>query len=125
MLYLLEASGPFVFWIDLAARGVEILAVAIIVFGIIFATGRYFYLRLSHSQEEHLFKRYKQHIGSTLLLGLELLIAADIVKTVAVEATIENISILGLLVVIRTFLSWSLVVDIEERWPWQPSRAKE
>jgi uncharacterized membrane protein len=54
-----------------------------------------------------------------MLLGLEILVAADIVRTVALEATLESVGILGLLVLIRTFLSWSLDVELEGRWPWQ------
>jgi uncharacterized membrane protein len=54
-----------------------------------------------------------------LLLGLELPVAADIVRSVALEPTLDSVGVLGLLVVIRTFLSWSLIVEIEGRWPWQ------
>jgi len=61
-------------------------------------------------------------VAKALLLGLEILVAADIILTVALEATLESVLILGLLVVIRTFLSWSLVVEIERRWPWQRSQ---
>jgi uncharacterized membrane protein len=50
------------------------------------------------------------------------LVAADIIRTVVLEPTISNVLVLGLLVLIRTFLSWSLVLEIEERWPWQPKR---
>ena len=59
------------------------------------------------------------------MLGLEILIAADIVRTVALEATLESIGFLGLLVLIRTFLSWSLSVEIEGHWPWQANREEE
>ena len=62
----------------------------------------------------------KVHLARALLLGLEILVAADIVRTVALEATLQSVAVLGLLVLIRTFLSWALVVEIEERWPWQP-----
>jgi hypothetical protein len=54
-----------------------------------------------------------------MLLGLEILVAADVVRTVALGATLGNIVPLGLLVLIRTFLTWSLVVEMEGRWPWQ------
>jgi uncharacterized membrane protein len=54
-----------------------------------------------------------------LLIGLDLLIAADIINTVILEATLENVLILGLLVLIRTFLSWSLELEMDGRWPWQ------
>jgi uncharacterized membrane protein len=54
-----------------------------------------------------------------LLLGLEILVAADIIRTVVLQPTASNVVVLGLLVLIRTFLSWSLVLEIEDRWPWQ------
>jgi hypothetical protein len=57
-------------------------------------------------------------------LGLEILVAADVIRTVALDPTLQNVLILGLLVLIRTFLGWSLVVEIEERWPWQPARVE-
>ena len=60
--------------------------------------------------------------AQALLLGLEVLVAADIIHTVALEATLESVFVLGLLVLIRTFLSWALVVEMEGRWPWQPRR---
>ena len=60
-----------------------------------------------------------------LLLGLEILVAADIVRTVALEPSFENVAVLGLLVLVRTFLSWSIVVEIEGRWPWQAKRSAE
>ena len=62
-------------------------------------------------------------LGKGLLLGLEILVAADVIRTVALEPTSENIAALGLLVVVRTFLSWSLVVEVESRWPWQKKYA--
>jgi uncharacterized membrane protein len=61
-------------------------------------------------------------IGRSLLLGLEFLVAGDVIRTVALEMTPRNIEMLGGLVVIRTFLSWSVVVETEGHWPWQPRR---
>jgi len=58
-------------------------------------------------------------IGRTLLLGLEILVAADIIETVALSPTLEHIATLGLLVLVRTFLSWSIILELEGRWPWQ------
>lgn len=66
----------------------------------------------------------KRQIGRGLLLGLDLLIAADIIRTVTLEPTLENVSALGVLVVVRTFLAWSLVVELEGRWPWQLDRKR-
>lgn len=63
---------------------------------------------------------YKIRIGRSLLLGLEVLVAADIVKTIAHELTAMSLGLLAGLVLVRTFLSWTLVLEIEGRWPWQP-----
>jgi uncharacterized membrane protein len=67
------------------------------------------------------YDQLRVRIGRALLLGLEFLVAADVIKTVVLDLTLENLITLGLLVVIRTVLSWSLVVEIENRWPWQKS----
>jgi uncharacterized membrane protein len=69
------------------------------------------------------FRRYRANLGRGILLGLELLVAADIIGTVAVTPSFENLGVLALIVLIRTFLSFSLEVEIEGRWPWQ--RAKD
>ena len=64
-------------------------------------------------------EQIKQVVGRGLLLGLDLLIAADVIRTVTLEPTLENVAALGLLVVVRTFLAWSLMVELHGRWPWQ------
>jgi uncharacterized membrane protein len=102
-----SAGGEVLGWIEIAALVIEILAVVIIVVAIFYSTGRERYEQLKIS------------LGRSLLLGLEILVAADIVRTVALEATLQSVAVLGLLVLIRTFLSWALVVEIEGRWPWQ------
>lgn len=103
--------------IELSAVGVEVLAVAIILVAIVHGTARY----LLHVQRDlnDAYERYKVYLGKALMLGLEFLVAADIVRTVALEPTLLSVGILALLVVVRTFLSWSLVVEIEGRWPWR------
>ena len=67
------------------------------------------------------FRHYRANLGRGILLGLEFLVAADIIGTVAVTPSIENLTILGLIVLIRTFLSVSLGVEIEGHWPWRRS----
>ncbi len=69
------------------------------------------------------FERFKRLMVRGLLIGLDLLIAADIIKTVTLEPTLENITALGLLVLIRTFLNWSLTLEVEGYWPWQHERS--
>jgi len=65
---------------------------------------------------------FKQSFARGVLLGLDLLIAADIIRTVTLDQTLENVAALGLLVIVRTFLSWSLVLEAEGRWPWEAPR---
>ncbi|MFN2196861.1 MAG: DUF1622 domain-containing protein [Anaerolineales bacterium] len=115
-------------WIDLISLIVEVLAVIIILGSVIFATAIFisqtFVKKLGPDET---FINYKHRLGRALLLGLEILVAADVVRTVALEATLQSVIVLGLLVLIRIFLSWSLIVEIEGRWPWQPrlSQTKE
>ena len=65
---------------------------------------------------------FKQKLLGVILLGVNLLVASDVILTAAVPATLENMASLGLLVLIRMVLSWSMIVEVEERWPWQPRR---
>ena len=71
------------------------------------------------------YESYKHQMGRSLLLGLEFLVAGDVVRTVALEPTLNNVAVLGLLVLVRTFLGWSLAVEIEGRWPWQARAEKD
>jgi uncharacterized membrane protein len=105
-------------WIHLVGIGIEIFGVFIIVVGIIWSA-RYIFGRDVESR----YDSYKISIGRSLLLGLEVLVAADIVKTIAIELTFVSLGLLAGLVVVRTFLSWTLTLEIEGRWPWQPERA--
>ena len=127
MLYNLIAStgaGETILkWIEFAALAIEVVAVVIIVVVIFYALIRYFYEAVRNPGEiGGLYRELKVRLSKSLLLGLEVLVAADIVRTVALDTTVQAVVVLGLLVLIRTFLSWSLVVEIEERWPWQPRR---
>ena len=106
-------------WIESAAILIEVLAVAIIVFAIVAALARYLKRSIFQRAEGDLYRDLKVSLGKSLLLGLEVLVAADVIHTVALEATPQSVMVLGLLVLIRTFLSWALVVEIEGRWPWQ------
>lgn len=111
--------------IEYAALAIEVLAVVIIVVAIFYAVVRYSFRGIVQPGEPGRYRDLKVQMGQALLLGLEILVAADIVRTVALEATLESVAILGLLVLIRTFLSWALVVELEGRWPWQPERSSE
>ncbi len=106
----------------------DVIGVLIICIGILLAFLRYFRRTPQPNGDDVMpspYRLLKIEIGLALLLGLEVLVAADIIKTVAIEPTFTSLGVLGLLVVIRTFLSWTLVLEIEGRWPWQPEREEE
>ena len=110
--------------VEWAAFGIEILGAMIIVAGILrMAITRGTVRFLLKLDEPGAYESYKHQIGRSLLLGLEFLVAGDVVRTVALEPTLDNVTVLGMLVLVRTFLSWSLTVEIESRWPWQPRQA--
>jgi len=69
------------------------------------------------------YRRFRQDLGRGILLGLEFLVAADIIRTVAVTPTLQSVAVLGLIVVIRTFLSMALQVEVEGRIPWRSGSA--
>lgn len=115
-----ETGNILLLWVEYATLFIEAIAVLIIVVAIVVALTRYLLRYASQqSDREELYHALKVSLGKSLLLGLEILVAADIIHTVALEATLESVLVLGLLVVIRTFLSWALLVEIEGRWPWQ------
>jgi uncharacterized membrane protein len=111
--------------IEWAALGIEILGAVVIFAGVMrVAITRGTVRFLAKLDEPGAYDSYKHQIGRSLLLGLEFLVAADVIRTVALEPTLDNVAVLGLLVLVRTFLSWSLTVEIEGRWPWQPRKER-
>jgi uncharacterized membrane protein len=112
-------AGPFTALMDHVAQGFEALGAAILVLGVIWSI----VLSATTAQRSRSWARAylvaRQAFGGTLLLGLEVLVAADLVRTVAVSPTVDNVLVLGLIVVIRTFLSFSLETEIEGIAPWR------
>ena len=96
---------------------VDVVGVVAIVIGVVYATADAALRGLS--RRGPVYTRFRRVLGRAILLGLELLVAADIIKTVAVTPTLESVVVLGIIVLIRTFLSFSLELEITGRWPWQ------
>jgi uncharacterized membrane protein len=115
--HLVETIRAAIEW---AALGIEIVGAVVIVAGVLrVAITRGTVRYLFKLDEPGAYDSYKHQIGRTLLLGLEFLVAGDVVRTVALEPTLDSVAVLGLLVLVRTFLSWTLAVEIKGRWPWQ------
>ena len=116
-----RAEAIYQLWVGIGANLIEAIAVALIVGYILIATVSWSLRALwqgGFTPENY--RSFRSTLGRVMLLGLEILIAADVVRTVALDRTLISFAALGLLVVIRTFLSWSIVLEIEGRWPWQP-----
>ncbi|QDX25698.1 DUF1622 domain-containing protein [Sphingomonas suaedae] len=104
-----------VHWIT---RWVELAGIAVILAGAIWAALRFARDVARHGQTDS-YRALRSNLGRSILLGLELLVAADIINTVAVEPSLESVAVLAGIVAIRTFLSFSLELEIEGKWPWQ------
>lgn len=102
--------------IEYVALGIEIAGIAIMVLGAFYAFWRYMFGKHESGSS---YRTFRHDLGKAILLGLELLVAGDIIQTVTVEPTMEQVLTLGVIVLIRTFLSVSLQVELEGRWPWQ------
>ena len=102
---------------------IEIVAVFVVAVTVLVASVLMIRRALADRSMASAFQIFKMAFSRGVLLALDLLIAADIIRTVTLEPTLENVASLGLLVVVRTFLSWALVLEAEGRWPWQAPRA--
>ncbi len=102
-------------------RGFEIAGVAVLAIGSLWALGRAG-ARLWRGARASVFEQARQDVGRSILLGLEILIIADIVQTITIDPTLESAATLGIIVLVRTFLSFSLEIELEGVVPWRRSR---
>jgi uncharacterized membrane protein len=112
-------------WIETVGSALDLVGVALIAIGLAIAFVRYAGVVAAPPPGLDPYRRLRQDIGRAILLGLEVLVAADIIRTVAVTPTLESVAVLGAIVLIRTFLSMSLQVEVEGRFPWQRRDAQE
>ena len=110
-------------YINYIATIVEAIGVLTIFVGTIIALIKFVLRQKKDTSSRYI--RLRQSVGKSILLGLEILIAADIMATVVTEPSLRSVSILGLIVLIRTFLSLSLQVELEERFPWQKTKTEK
>ncbi|MFP2913075.1 DUF1622 domain-containing protein [Pyxidicoccus sp. 3LFB2] len=112
----------FTEFVRLAARFFEASGVGVMVLGSLFAAVSVA-VRHRGLPARQAYRKLRQNLGAAILLGLELLVAADIIRTVAEAPSLRQVLVLGLIVLIRTFLSFTLEVELEGRWPWQAEPA--
>ena len=106
--------------VEQVGLAIDAAGVLVVVAGIVMAVIR---LLMQPSAPMGKYKQFRQDLGRGILLGLEFLVAADIIRTVAVTPTLESVLVLGLIVVIRTFLSLALQMEVEGRLPWQAEKS--
>ena len=110
--------------IEWLTRAVEVVGIAIIVIGATVSLLAFLRRLLTSGGRDDATDTFRSSLGRSILLGLEFLVAADIINTVAIEPTLQSLAVLAGIVLIRTFLSFSLEVEIEGRWPWQRGQDK-
>jgi uncharacterized membrane protein len=108
--------------VDVIGRIIEGLGVAVIVMGVLTALVRHGRGFVFTTSPTGVYDEARRSIGRSILLGLELFVAGDIIRTVVVDPTFESVGVLAVIVLIRTFLSVTLEVEITSRWPWQGDR---
>lgn len=104
--------------ISLAGYAIEAVGVVVIIVGSCISSVS-FLRTFRRVEAPGAYRIYRQQLGRSIILGLEFLIAGDIIRTVVVADTLENVAVLGLIILIRSFLSLTLHLEIEGRWPWQ------
>lgn len=103
--------------ISVTGYAIETVGVIVMIGGILIASVNF--VRQLRPDIESAYQTYRRQLARSIILGLEFLIAGDIIRTVVVENTLENVAVLGLIILIRSFLSMALHLEIEGRWPWQ------
>jgi uncharacterized membrane protein len=109
--------------ISVVGYGIEAVGVVVIVIGIIVSTFQVVKPFGNQAQGDR-YLLYRRQLGRSIILGLEFLVAGDIIRTVVVAGTFENIAMLGLIILIRSFLIFTLHLEVEGKWPWQTENRK-
>jgi uncharacterized membrane protein len=108
---VLQGLGVLVHALEIAGAGALVL-------GFVIATARCFQQSLRQGAIPAL-GRYRQSLGRVVLIGLEILVAATIIKTITLDPAVENLGLLAIMVAIRTILGWTIVLEMSGRWPWR------
>lgn len=106
--------------IELIGKSVDAVGVAITVIGATIASFLFVKRIVQKRPASRAYREYRHGLGRSILLGLELLVAGDIIRTVAISPTFESVGVLAAIVGVRTFLSFALELELNGRWPWQP-----
>jgi uncharacterized membrane protein len=106
------------------SKAVEVVGIGVLIFGGCYALAA-FVFRVARGGVPDAYEDLRRSFGRSILLGLEILVAADIIRTIAITPTFTSVGVLGLIVVVRTFLSFSLEVELDGQWPWRKARDRQ
>ena len=112
-------------YVPLVVQSIELVGVTIIAMGSAITLALFLIALIKRASVEEAIARFRSDLGRSILLGLEFLVAADIISTVVIELTLESVAALAGIVFIRTLLSFSLEAEIDGRWPWQRAAAEK
>jgi uncharacterized membrane protein len=104
---------------------VELVGIAVLGGGVLFSLVHSTAQFAASRRGDQAFRTLRSDLGNSILLGLEFLVAADIIRSISIALTFQSVGVLGLIVLVRTFLSWSLQVEVSGAWPWQRPRSAE
>ena len=111
-------SPELVRLLEITTKVIEMVAVTVLVLGFLISVGRYL-RHYRHMATPDLVQEFKRGLGRTVLIGLEILVAATIVKTVSKVPTLVSVGLLAGIIIVRTILSWAMVLEMDGHWPWQ------
>jgi uncharacterized membrane protein len=117
------ADSDFQNAIDAISKVIDAAGVLVVVVGLLVATGVFVLALRARPERALAYRVYRQQVGRAILLGLEFLVAADIIRTVAVAPSFRGVGVLAVVVAVRTFLSFALDVELNGHWPWQSPRS--
>lgn len=109
--------------IDVVSKAIDAAGVLVVVVGLVIASAVFALGLRARAERAVAYRVYRQQVGRAILLGLEFLVAADIIRTVAVAPSFRGVGVLAVVVAVRTFLSFALDVELDGRWPWQARRS--
>lgn len=113
------SDADFKSTVDVVSKVIDGAGVLVVVTGLLVASGIYALSLRDRDRSQTAYRAYRQQVGKSILLGLEFLVAADIIRTVAVAPTFAGVGVLAIVVAVRTFLSFALDVELSGTWPWQ------
>jgi uncharacterized membrane protein len=113
------SDADFKSTVDVVSKVIDGAGVVIVVAGLCIAIGVYARAQRERSERPTAYRLFRQQVGKAILLGLEFLVAADIIRTVAIAPTFAGVGVLAVVVAVRTFLSFALDLELTGQWPWQ------